>query len=448
MVQDIESSNDCVQAGIWALANGNFQLRFLLLTETMKLQVQILHGPEAGRVFPLTEGQPLIIGRGPQSHTKINDPHMSRVHCQLAFKDGNVTLTNEGRGSTLIGGTAVNLHQVFAGDEFQAGECIFRLIDADALIAQTVHGVRIHNPVNTPGSAGQARYPGINELVGQSFANFRLGSILATGSTGVVFKGTDVEKNRPVAVKVLFPERTSNDEEKQRFIRAMKTMLPIRHPNLVQIYHAGKIGPFCWVAMEYIEGENLTKVIERIGIDGMLDWKDVWKVGVDIASALQAAFEHKVIHRNVTPVNIIRRKSDKICILGDLMLAKALEGVLANDITVRGQIVGNLAYLPPESTGGDIPIDCRSDIYGLGSTMYALLTGRPPFLADTNSDLIRQIRTAVPARPRTFQLSIQEQFEDIVMKTLEKRPENRYESPARLWSELERIGKYNGLTIH
>jgi eukaryotic-like serine/threonine-protein kinase len=413
----------------------------------MKLQVQLVNGPDAGRVFPLTEGEPLIIGRGPQSHTKINDPHMSRVHCQLAWKDRNVTLTNECQGSTWVRGNAVTSQQVVAGDEFQAGDCTFRLIDTDALNEQTTRNAGIRNPGSAKGPAQQTTIPGIKELVGQSLANFRLDSILATGSTGVVFKGTDVEKNRPVAVKVLFPERTSNDEEKQRFVRAMKTMLPIRHPNLVRIFHAGKTGPFCWVAMEYIDGENLTKVIERIGIDGMLDWKNVWKVGVDIASALQTAYEHKVIHRNVTPVNIIRRFADKTCILGDLMLAKALEGNLAVDVTVRGQIVGNLAYLPPESTGGDTPIDCRSDIYGLGSTMYALLTGRPPFHANTSAELIRQIREAIPARPRTFQLSIQEQFEDIVMRMLEKRPESRYESPARLLAELERIGKYNGLKI-
>lgn len=130
--------------------------------------------------------------------------------------------------------------------------------------------------------------------------------------------------------------------------------------------------------MEHVDGENLMKVSDRVGIAGMLDWKVCWKVAFDIASALPAAYEQKVVHRTVTPANIIRRTSDKSWPLGDLMLAKTLEGSLAVNLTTAGQIVGNLAYLPPESTGGDVPVDWRAEISGLGSTHYALLIGRPP----------------------------------------------------------------------
>lgn len=408
----------------------------------MKFEIHAVAGPASGKTFTLNESQPFLIGRGDKSDTRISDPYMSRVHCRLVWSGEEVALTNEGSGTTLVGDTAVSHFQLRPGDEFQAGESVFRLVDAESTTAETAQiGIR---PKRTSDSSLE-KAPAIRDLVGQSFSHYRLDKILSTGSTGIVFRGTDTEHDRPVAVKVLFPERTSNDDEKERFIRAMKTMLPIKHPNLIRIYNAGKKGPFCWVAMEFIEGENLTQVIDRIGIEGMLDWKDVWKVGYDIASALQAAFENKVVHRNVTPVNIIRRKSDKTCFLGDLMLAKALEGSLAVNVTVAGEIVGNLAYLPPESTGGNVPIDCRLDIYGLGATLYALLTGRPPFRADTTIELIRQIREKVPDQPHKYQLSIQGQFEGIVMKMLEKRPEDRYQDPQRLLTDLIRVGKFNGL---
>jgi serine/threonine protein kinase len=410
----------------------------------MNLQVKIVKGPEKGSVFSVTEGEPLVIGRGPQSHTRINDPYMSRVHCSLALREGEIILTSEGSGKTLVRGNAVKVHKLHSGDEFQAGECIFRLVHANAHIADTVQGGPGASPKAQRSSKPES-FPEIQSLVGQSFGNYRLDSVIATGSSGVVFKATDTEKDQPAAVKVLSPNRVSDEEAKQRFIRAMKTMLPIHHPNLVRIYQAGKSGPYCWVAMEYIDGENLTKVIERIGIEGMLDWRDVWRVGMDIASALQAAYEHKVVHRNVTPTNIIRRHSDKTCILGDLMLAKALEGKLAIDLTVTGQILGDPAYLSLESFGGDLPLDCRSDIYGLGCTMYALLTGRPPFRGETLPELVRQKHEAAPAPPRNFQLSVQGHFEGIVLKMISKLPDDRYENPARLLAELDRVGKFNGL---
>ncbi len=176
----------------------------------------------------------------------------------------------------------------------------------------------------------------MHTLIGQSFAHYRLDSLLATGSTGLVFQGTDTQKNEVVAIKVLFPDRTSSEEEKERFIRAMKTMLPIRHPNLIRLINAGKTGPYCWAVMEYVDGENLMQVIQRIGVEGMLDWRDAWRIAMDVTSALHAAYEHKVIHRNVIPKNIIQRKSDKVCLLGDLMLAKALEGTLAKQVTSPG----------------------------------------------------------------------------------------------------------------
>ena len=97
--------------------------------------------------------------------------------------------------------------------------------------------------------------------------------------------------------------------------------------------------------MEYVEGEDLAKLIERMGIDGVLDWGEVWRCAVHIARALQVAYDRQIIHRNVTPTNIIRRTKDKLFKLGDLMLAKALEGSLAKQITQPGQLLGELHYM-------------------------------------------------------------------------------------------------------
>ena len=264
----------------------------------------------------------------------------------------------------------------------------------------------------------------------------------------MVFKAQDAEEDRLAAVKVLWPEFSSNDEEMQRFIRAMKTMLPKRHPNLVTLYGAGKSGKYCWVAMEFVEGESVTQVIERIGTAGMLDWRPALRVAIHIARALEFAEAEQIIHRNIKPSNILIRNEDQVAKLGDLMLAKALEGTMAEQITRPGELVGDVAYMSPERThGGAAVIDCRSDLYSLGATVYALLTGRPPFLGDTLPETIKKIREADPVRPKKFQLSIPDSFEGVLLKMLAKHPKERFQDAHTCLGELERVAKFQGMAV-
>jgi serine/threonine-protein kinase len=227
----------------------------------------------------------------------------------------------------------------------------------------------------------------------------------------------------------------------------MKTMLPIRHPNIVQLYAAGKTGPYCWLAMEYVEGESLASVIPRIGTAGMLDWRYAFRVAVHIARALEAACEHDIVHRNITPANILIRASDKVAKLGDLMLAKALAGSLARQITRAGELVGDLLYLPPERTRSQAEVDCRSDIYSLGATLYALLTGRPPFEGHSAPELIKKIREDDAEPPKKYQLSIPDLFEGVVLQMLAKRPDDRHETPRQLLKDLDRVARYQGIQV-
>jgi serine/threonine protein kinase len=225
----------------------------------------------------------------------------------------------------------------------------------------------------------------------------------------------------------------------------MRTMLPIKDPRIVDLYNAGKNGPYCWAAMEYIDGENLSELIERTGIEGMLDWKKVWQIAVDVARALNKGYENKIIHRNVTPANILRRHSDKACLLGDFMLAKALEGTLAQQVTQPGQLLGDIPYMAPERTRANMEVDTRSDLYGLGATCYALLTGRPAVSGDSLVEMLSNVRNETPRAPKSYQLAINDLFEGIVMQLLEKNPDNRLQTPSDLIKELVRIGRYQSL---
>src|SRR5262249_26314520 len=125
---------------------------------------------------------------------------------------------------------------------------------------------------------------------------------------------------------VLLPDFARDEDEVQRFVRAIKTVLPLRHPYLVTVYAAGKTGPHCWVAMEYVAGEDMVRVIERIGVAGMLDWRYAFQVAVQVARALAHAHAQHIVHRNVTPKNMLLETPTRTVKLGDLIKAKALKG--------------------------------------------------------------------------------------------------------------------------
>ncbi len=406
----------------------------------MNEKLFVVDGPCRGQVFTLKDGLAKNIGRGQASDTQIDDPRISRMHCRVEYREGQPYLVDLGStGGTFIGNQKISEHQLQPGDVFQLGDTKIRF-SLESQHDETTLGAGLRNP--PPGKT-----PRLKDLIGSSLADYRLDEIIAAGRSGVVFKGVDTVKNRPVAVKVLTPDLAGKDEQKERFVRAMKTMLPIRHPHIVRLYNAGKKGPFCWAAMEFVDGESLTKVIEHIGIQNMLDWKDVFRVAWQIGGALNTAFEQQIIHRNVTPANLLRRHSDKATLLGDLMLAKGLEGTLAQQVTQPGQLVGDLPYMSPERTEQEASVDCRSDLYGLGATLYALLAGRPPIEGTSLAELVSNVRKTVPPSPKNYQLSVNDKFADLVMQLLEKRPEDRYQTPAGMLKDLETIGRYNNIQL-
>jgi serine/threonine-protein kinase len=372
----------------------------------------------------------------------LTDGRASRQHCEIRYQDGVVTLIDRGgSGGTLVNGTKITERVLSHGDSFQVGDTLVKLIALEEqAAASTIQGPAGGNAEADPKAVEQ-----LAELSGRALSHFQIGPPLGKGTTSMIFRATDQQSGQVVALKVMLPEFARNEEEMQRFVRAMKTMMPLRHPNLVALQGAGKSGPYCWCAMELVEGESLTEVIKRIGVAGMLDWKYAFRVAVHVGRALDYAHGKGIIHRNVDPANVLMQSADKVVKLGDLMLAKALEGTLALNVTRPGELLGDSNYLSPERTRGQTDgIDGRSDLFSLGATCYALLTGKPPFAGTTLVDTITKIRNAEPTKPTTFQMGIPGQFEGVILKLLAKSPEQRFQTAGELVKELERIGRYNG----
>jgi serine/threonine protein kinase len=400
----------------------------------MSAQIVIVSGPDKGQSFPLPPGGSLQVGRGLATATKLTDLTVSREHCRIDCDGDHAVLLNISTNGTFVNGKSVGQHPLKHGDLVRVGGTEFRFQQQAVEEAETVLQ-----------PAGPAAPANLNGLPGQVLAHYHIEALIAKGQTGAVFKARDTRDDQAVALKVLQPEFSRSDEDVQRFVRAMKTVLPLRHPHLVTLLGAGKTGGYCWAAMEHVEGESMNRVIQRVGVAGMLDWRYGYRVAVHVARALEYAHGQSIVHRNVTPTNILLRTACKTVLLGDLMLAKALEGSLARQVTQPGEIVGDVAYMAPERTqGGDI--DGRSDLYGLGATVYALIAGRPPFTGGSLKELIGKIRGAEPEKPKKYHMAVPDLFQGTVMKLLAKRPEERFATAGELLTDLGRVGRFAGAT--
>jgi serine/threonine protein kinase len=410
----------------------------------MPKQILIISGPDKGRLFPIPDAEPLLIGRSKATQTRLSDPHVSRVHCQILLEGEQVVVSDfESASGTFINDKRITQQVLKDGDVLRIGETQLRIQAEDTAETETV--VPAASTATKPSPVSREK---LAELEGKTLAHYEVGPVLARSRSGLVFRARDPKEGRDVALKVLWPEFSKNEEEMQRFIRAMKTMLPLRHVNLVTLYGAGKTGPLCWIAMEYVEGESATQVIQRIGTANMLDWRYALRVAVHVGRALDFAHRQQILHRNITPHNILIQSSDKLTKLGDLMMAKALEGTLAEQITRPGELVGDVHYMSPERTRGNpAEVDGRSDLYSLGAATYALLTGRPPFEGDSLPDTIAKIRQAEPVKPKKYQLSIPDLFEASVLQMLAKRPADRFQTAGDMLEQLERVAKYHGVAV-
>jgi serine/threonine-protein kinase len=409
----------------------------------------VIAGPDEGRVFPLTPGEVLLVGRSRTTGTRLTDPRVSKVHCRVEW-DGAcpVVVDDDSTGGTFVNGVRVTArHPLQAGAIIRIGGTQLRVQDDGTPDtgdeeARTVVGA-------VPGAllAAAMGAGALEPLVGKSLSHYTIEQLLAKGRSGVVFRARDGRDNRAVAVKVLWPDFSRDDEGVQRLVRAMQTMLPLRHPNLVAVHGAGKTGGHCWIAMELVEGENLAERVRRAGALGRLDWRPALRVAVYVGRALEHAHRHAIIHRNVTPENVLIRRADDVAKLGDLVLAKALEGMMAAKITRPGDMVGDLEYMAPERTGADTESDARSDLYSLGALAYAALTGGPPFRGTSIPETVALIRDSDPAPPSLSRPGIPAELEAVVLRLLAKQPEDRYQTATEVLRELERIAAQEGVAV-
>jgi serine/threonine-protein kinase len=400
----------------------------------MSKKLIVLAGPDEGQVFTLG-AEALMFGRSRATDTPLTDPHVSRVHCQVVPEgDGYAVVDFDSASGTFVNGKEVDRHVLQSGDLIRIGGTHMQYV------------VETDRPI-TPKSA-QSPNAWAKALIGQTMSNYKITAPLAPGKSGYIFHAQHMPTETAVAFKVLHADFGQDEKKVQHFIDAMKKVMPLAHTHLPKILGAGKSGNHCWIATEYITGESLSAVIGRIPKSGKLDWKGVTRVGVYLGRALEYAHGKNLIHQNVTPQNVLVGKKPQNTKLIDLMLSAAIEEDPTKPISAAGLPSESLPFMSPERTDGPgAAIDARTDIYSLGATIYAMLTGKPPFHGATVDELVEKIRLDAAHHFHTVHVEAPSELERLVRRCLAKRPQDRPASAAELCKEFEKITLAHGIPL-
>ena len=270
---------------------------------------------------------------------------------------------------------------------------------------------------------------------------FRLDAQLGRGAMGTVYRATQLNLERPVAIKVMRSDITTNPVAIERFKREALAIARLKHPRIVSIFDYGvaqDIGAY--IVMEYLEGNSLRAELKNgvgLPVDRALRWMR------QVCSAVGVAHAAGVIHRDLKPHNIFLEKTQegpfvKVLDFGLAKLQRGSEEGVVN-LTKSGTLVGSPPYMSPEQCE-DLPLDPQSDIYSLGCVFYEMVAGRPPFIGSSPIDVLVKHMNEQPRPPSEFAAEVPPQLDAILLKALAKHKRDRYESAAELGQVLAEAG--------
>ena len=262
---------------------------------------------------------------------------------------------------------------------------------------------------------------------------YEVEEMLGQGGMARVFRGTDSVLGRNVAVKVLSPQYAGDDQFVARFRREAQAAAGLNHPNIVSVYDTGSQGDVHYIVMEYVEGRTLRDVIRQ---EGPILPERAAEIGQAVARALAMAHHAGLVHRDIKPGNIMLTRDGEVKVM-DFGIARTSTG---DTLTQTAAVLGTASYLSPEQAQG-ATVDARSDIYSLGCVLYEMLTGRPPFTGDSPVAIAYKHVREDPVPPGRINTDVPDSLEAVVMKSMAKNPENRYQSADELREDLERAAQ-------
>ncbi len=261
---------------------------------------------------------------------------------------------------------------------------------------------------------------------------YELTHLIARGGMAQVYRAMDRQLERPVALKVLFPELSIDRTFVERFRREAQAAANLSHPNIVPVFDWGEDDGSYFIVMEYVEGRPLSAVLRD---PQPLPPREIATIGAGVASALAFAHRHGVIHRDVKPGNVLITPEGDVKVT-DFGIARAVN--TEESLTQTGAVMGTAAYFSPEQAEGK-GVDSRSDIYSLGVVLYEMAVGRPPFTGDSPVAVASKHVRDMPVLPREANPTVPPALEAVVMKAMAKNPDDRYGSAEELRADLLRF---------
>jgi hypothetical protein len=282
--------------------------------------------------------------------------------------------------------------------------------EQSATMGEQVHGesgdLRFLTPSDKPGHLGK-------------LGPYEVQTILGKGGFGVVLKGFDERLHRVVAIKVLSPAYAVNGAARKRFIREARAAAAVKNEHVVGIHDVQGDAEPPYLVMEYIDGISLQDKIDK---QGSLGIKEILRIGMQIAEGLAAAHKQGLVHRDIKPANILLENGVERVKITDFGLARAVDDA---SVTQSGTVAGTPMYMSPEQAEG-MPIDHRSDLFSLGTVLYAMCTGHPPFRASGTHAVLKRVIDASPRPIREVNNEIPDWMCNIVAKLHAKKPEDRF----------------------
>lgn len=277
--------------------------------------------------------------------------------------------------------------------------------------------VEFLEPTDHPGALGK-------------LGEYEIVSIIGRGGMGIVLKGYQPELARYVAVKVMAPHLASSGAARQRFVREARAAAAILHPHVMPIHSVCTSGRLPYLIMPFLACESLQ---ERLDQRGALELTEILRIGMQTAQGLAASHAQGLVHRDVKPANILLETTVDRVMLVDFGLARAADDA---SLTRTGIVAGTPQYMSPEQACGDA-LDARSDLFSLGSVLYAMSTGRPPFRAESALAVLRRITDTNARSIRELNPAIPAWLEGLIARLHEKSPERRFQSAGEVAELLQ-----------
>ncbi|MFF3213253.1 serine/threonine-protein kinase [Streptomyces sp. NPDC002886] len=282
-----------------------------------------------------------------------------------------------------------------------------------------------------------------SDLRGRRIAGYVVEAEIGRGGMAVVYRAHDVRLDRTVALKLLAPELARNDVFRQRFAHESKVAAAIDHPHIVPVFEAGETDGLLYIAMRYVPGQDLRAMLDRTG---PLPVDAAARIAGQVASALDAAHAHDLVHRDVKPGNILvaggtDSEHPEHVYLTDFGLTK--KSLSLTGFTSVGQFVGTLDYVAPEQIAGK-PVDGRCDVYSLGCVVYEMMAGAPPFQRDEDMALLWAHQYDPPPPLTSLRPDLPPGVDEVLARALAKTPEDRWGSCLEFTGALRRAGAGEG----